>query len=346
MAGPATTPRNGENVKTRPGADQVPYAIGGKVHMVTPPRPKLPLSLDRLLLGAITVVCTLLLVAVAVWATVNIGELLANMVPPWAAYGAASAFNLAWVICLGLEWIDRHNPAQTSAPMIAGWVFLAAEMVAVGVHGYDEGALEIGIVGAVVSAIVKTVWTLLLRRYATPLDPMTQQWVDAERAELAAERGLLHVRGDALYARAQLAEQRSALGLDEASHRPLPQLEAAPAAEPAAPPVAPAAPPVPAGHAYSTAPAAAPVEDRVQLARIIDAALAAETVRNKSDMVRAVVKAAPSLSAQQVADEIAKRRGVQIAASYVRTIRTGRPKSPTPPASTAEDEQPQTGFYP
>ncbi|WP_405911343.1 hypothetical protein OG529_04275 [Streptomyces longwoodensis] len=327
-------------MKTRPGAGQVPYAIGGKVHMVTPPRPKPPRSLDRILLGVIAVACTLLLVACIVWATVNIGDLLAGMVPPWAAYGAASAFNLAWIICLGLEWIDRHNPTQAEAPRLAGWVFLVAEMAAVGVHGYREGALEVGIVGAAVSAIVKTVWTLLLQRYATPLDPMTQQWADQERAQLAAERGLLHFQTDTLHARAQLAEQRAALGLAEQPHRPVPQLDAAPAAEPATPAVAPAATPVVAGHAYGAAPAAAQVEDPVQLARIIDAALADESVKTKSDMVRAVVTAAPRLSAQQIADEIAKRRDVQIAASYVRTIRTGRAK---PPAGQPAPEQPAPG---
>ncbi|MCX4705668.1 hypothetical protein [Streptomyces sp. NBC_01373] len=328
-------------MKNRPGAPQVPYAIGGKVHMVTPPRPKLPRSLDRVLLGAITVACMLLLVAVIVWATVNIGELLSEMVPGWAAYGAASAFNLAWVICLGLEWIDRHNPDQANAPMVAGWVFLAAEMIAVGVHGHREGALEIGIVGAAVSAIVKTVWTLLLKRYATPLDPMTQQWVDAERAQLAAERGLLDVQRDALYARGQLGQYRDALGLD-ARQRTAPQLDAAPAADPAAPTVAPAATLVPAGQSFGVT-AAATVDDPVLLARIIDAALADEGVRTKSDMVRAVVTAAPRLTAQEIADEIAKRRGVEVKASYVRTIRTGRPKSPTAQPIGAEPTGPARG---
>jgi hypothetical protein len=307
--------------------------------MVTPPRPKLPRSLDRILLGLITVACTLLLIACIVWATVNIGELLAGMVPGWAAYGGAASFNAAWIICLGLEWIDRHNPQQTRAPMIAGWAFLAAEMIAVGVHGYREDALEVGIVGAAVSAIVKTVWTLLLRRYATPLDPMTQQWVDQERAQLAAERGLMHVQSDALYARAQIAEQRAALGLDGAPYRPAPQLESAPATETAAPPVAPAATPVPAGHAYSAARAAAPVEDPVQLARIIDGALARDGL-NKADMVRAVIKAAPKLSAREVAEAIEARRGVKVDAGYVRTIRTGRAKSPTAPPAP---EQPASG---
>lgn len=332
-------------MKNRPGAPQVPYAIGGKVHMVTPPRPKLPRSLDRVLLGIITVACTLLLVAVIVWATVNIGELLSEMVPGWAAYGAASAFNLAWVICLGLEWIDRHNPDQANAPMIAGWVFLAAEMIAVGVHGHNEGALEIGIVGAAVSAIVKTVWTLLLKRYATPLDPMTQQWVDAERAQLAAERGLLDVQRDALYARGQLAEYRDALGLD-ARQRAVPQLEAAPATEPAAPTVAPAATLVPAGQPFG-ATAAATVDDPVLLARIIDAALARDGLDKKSDMVRAVIKAAPTLSAREVAEAIETRRGVQVGVSYVRTIRTGRAKSPaSTPRPAAEPDDTETGFYP
>ncbi|MFF9088625.1 hypothetical protein ACF1BE_19775 [Streptomyces sp. NPDC014991] len=314
---------------------QVPYSIGGKTHMVAPPRPTLPRSLDRILLGVIVAACTLLLVAVIVWATANIGALLAGMVAPWAAYGAASAFNVAWIICLGLEWVDRHNPQQAKGPRRAGWMFLALEMIAVGVHGHREGALAVGVVGAVVSAIVKTVWTLLLRRYATPLDPMTQQWADQERAQLAAERGLLHVQADAMHARAQLVEQRAALGLDGVPYRPVPQLEAAPAAMPAAPPAAPAATPVPAGHVYGAAPAAAPVEDPVQLARIIDAALDRDGL-NKADMVRAVIGAAPHLKAREVAEAIETRRGVKIGAGYVRTIRTGRAKPPAaPPAAGA-----------
>jgi hypothetical protein len=324
-------------VNQHTGTPQVPYSIDGVVHMVTPPRPKLRRSLDRILLGVITVACALLLAAVAVWATVNIGELLAATVPGWAAYGAASAFNLAWVICLGLEWIARHDPAKARTPMIAGWVFLVVEMLAVGLHGQREETLAIGIAGAAVSGIVKAVWTILLGYYATPLDPMTQQWVDQERARLAAERGLLHVQGDALYAQAHLAQQRAALGLDAAPNRPVPQLEAAPAA----PAAAPAAPPVTAGHTMGSASAAAPVSDPVQLARLIDAALAAPAVQTKSDMVRAVAAIAPSLSSQEIADAIAKHRGVQVASSYVRTVRTGRVKPSSPPPAN-----PQTGFYP
>jgi hypothetical protein len=331
-------------VKAQPGTGQVPYAIGGTVHMVTPPRPKIPRSLDRTLLGVIVAACTLLLVAVIVWATVNIGGLLSGMVPAWAAYGAASAFNLAWIICLGLEWVDRHSPQQAQASMVAGWVFLVAEMVAVGVHGHREDSLAVGIVGALASAVVKTVWTLLLRRYATPLDWMTQQWFDQERARLAAERGLLHVQTDFLHAQAQLADRRSALGLDSTAHRPAPQLEAAPAADDAPQPAAPAAAPVLAGHALGAAPAAAHVEDPMQLGRIIDAALAADTVRTKSDMVRAVISAAPHLSAREVAEAIEMRRGVEVKASYVRTIRTGRAKPPAvQPAAEAGQPAPGRG---
>lgn len=321
-------------MKHRPGP-KVPYSIGGKTHMVSPPTPRPPLSLDRILLAVITAACTLLLVAVAVWATVNIGELLTGMVPGWAAYGAASAFNLAWVICLGLEWIARHSPDKAAAPRGAGWWFLAAEMIAVGVHGHHEGSLVIGIVGAAVSAIVKGVWTLLLTYHATPLDPMTQQWVDAERAQLAAERGLLHVQGDALYARAHLARQAAALGVDQLPARRPAQLDAAPATEPATPGVAPAATPVPAGHAYAAAQPAT-VEDPVQLTRVIDAALDRDGM-SRADMVRAVIKVAPHLTAREIADAIGSRRGVEVKPSYVRTIRTGRPKTPAAPERPGPD---------
>jgi hypothetical protein len=330
-------------VKRKHSGPQVPYAVGGKTHMVTPPRPTLPRNPDRILLGVIVVVCALLLVACIVWATVNIGELLGGMVPAWAAYGAASTFNAAWIICLGLEWIDRHSPQQAQPAMVAGWVFLALEMAAVIMHGHKQGAVEVGVIGAAASAVVKTVWTLLLRRFATPLDEWTQQWADQERAQLAAERGLLHVQIEALHSQAQIAEYRAALGLNTPAGRPVPQIEAAPAADTAAPPVAPAAQPVLAGHMYGAAPAAAPVEDPVHLARIIDAALADEAVRNKSDMVRAVVKAAPTLSAREVAEAIETRRGVEIKPGYVRTIRTGRAKPPAQPAADGEQSGPSRG---
>ncbi|MFF3190530.1 hypothetical protein [Streptomyces misionensis] len=322
---------------------QVPYSIGGRVHMVTPPRPTPPRNPDRMLLGAITAAASLMLAACIMWATVNGGELLSRMVPEWAAYGAAAVFDGAWIICLGLEWVARHHPQQANAPRIAGWVFLALSVAAVVVNGRTHGSLAVGVVGAGVSAIVKVVWTLLLAHYATPLDPMTQQWVDQERAQLAAERGLLQVQVDNLHARAYLAGQHAALGLTEPPTRPAPQIDAAPAAEPAAPPVAPAATPVPAGHVYGAAPAAAPVDDPVQLARIIDAALARDGL-NKADMVRAVIGAAPHLSAREVAEAIETRRGVKVGASYVRTIRTGRAKPPaTQPAAGGEPPAPGRG---
>ncbi|MFF1483115.1 hypothetical protein ACIGZH_01770 [Streptomyces sp. NPDC058319] len=317
----------------RPGTPQVPYAIGGKTHMVTPPRPRLPHNPDRILLRAITAAASLMLAACIVWATVNGGELLGRMVPEWAAYTAAAVFDGAWIICLGLEWVARHHPQQARAPRITGWVFLALSMAAVVVNGHDHDSWAVGIVGAGVSAIVKVVWTLLLLHHATPLDPMTQQWVDHERAHLAAQRGLLQVQVDNLHARAYLAGQHAALGLaHDEPRRQVPQLDTVPATERATPPVAPAATPVPAGQTAVTAPAATLVDDPVQLSRIIDAALADDGM-SRAAMVRAVIKAAPHLSSREVAEAIETRRDVEIKPSYVRTIRTGRTKPPAQPPS-------------
>lgn len=314
----------------RAGAVEMPYAINGKTHMVTVDPPKPPLDLDRIVLGAVTALVAAMLLVAVVWSTVKIGGLLELRAPAWAAYTAAVTFDAAWIICMALEWHARHEPRRARTPRIAGWLFLAAAMAAIIADGHLAGEVEVGIISAAVSAIVKAVWTLVLNHYATPLDALTQQWYERERAEIHAQRGLADAEKGLLRTQHQIAETRAAYGLPPAGQqRPVPQLEAAPATHEPPHDAAGDAAPVHAGHTTPAAPipvpaaaAAAPVDDPVQIARIIDAALA--DAGSKAEMVRRVRGVAPAWTSQQIAAELT-RRGVKISDNYVRTI-DGRPK--------------------
>lgn len=315
--------------RSRAGAVEMPYAINGKTHMVTIDPPKLPRDLDRIVLGAVTALVALMLLVAVIWSTVKIGGLLSLRAPEWAAYTAAVTFDAAWIICMALEWLARHDPQRARTPRIAGWLFLAAAMAAIIADGHLAGEIEVGIISAAVSAIVKAVWTIVLAHYATPLDELTQQWYEQERAQIHAQRGLADAEKGLLRTQHEIAETRAAYGLPPVGQRPVPQLDAAPAAHETPHDAADDAAPVPAGHtapvpvaAAHGAAAAAPVDDPVQIARIIDAALA--DAGSKAEMVRRVRGVAPAWTSQQIAAELA-RRGVKISDNYVRTI-DGRPK--------------------
>ncbi|SFK73951.1 hypothetical protein [Streptomyces pini] len=347
----------------RPGTTRVPYSINGITHMVEVEAPKMPRDLDHTIRNIVTAVCALMLAAAVVWSTVKIGGLLDRRAPEWAAYTAAGVFDIAWIICMALEWDARHDPKRARRPMIAGWVFLALAMAAIITDGHLSDDLAVGIISAAASAVVKGVWWMVLTQHATPLDPLTQQWYDAERARMQAQRGLADVETELLRTQHKIAMTRAAYGLPAAGQqRPVPQLAPVPAAHEAQHDAAPGAELIPTGHtvppppaappaaAHSAAPAAA-VEDPVQLSRIIDAELVGAT--SKAEMVRRVRHVAPDWNSTQIADALT-RRGVQITAGYVRSV-DGRPKPKRPVVERPEprlieqpplaDPEPGTGGY-
>lgn len=196
----------------------VPHTVNGKTEMVldryTVDVPVPPRDWDRTVLTGVTAAAGLLVAVAVVWSTASIGDLLARVTVAPAAYGAAVAFDLAWILCMAVEWLARYDPARATLPRRMGHGALAVAMLAVGAHGWLAGQAAIGIIGAAVSGIVKTLWTIVLRHHAKPLDNKTQQWVDKQRAEAGGELAMVAINRELTRARNLVAAEEEALRAD------------------------------------------------------------------------------------------------------------------------------------
>lgn len=194
----------------------VPHTIGGKTHMVTEQYevqvPVPPRDWDRIMLATVTGTAGLLVLVTVVWSTANIGDLLAHITVVGAAYAAAVAFDLAWIMCMVIEWLARYDRRRARMPRAAGHLALGIAMAAVAVHGWTEGQHAIGIIGAAVSGLVKGLWTVVLGFYAAPLDPRTQAWVEQQLAEAGARQALIPVQRQLLRSEGAIEAERLALG--------------------------------------------------------------------------------------------------------------------------------------
>ncbi|MFJ6566242.1 protein transporter Sec31 [Streptomyces sp. NPDC091292] len=196
----------------------VPHTVNGRTEMVleryTVDLPVPPRDWDRTVLTAVTAAAAVLVAVAVVWSTASIGDLLARVTIAPAAYAAAIAFDLAWILCMAVEWLSRYDPARAALPRWMGHGALAVAMVAVGAHGWLAGQAAIGIIGAVVSGIVKALWTIVLRHHAKPLDDKTQQWVDLQRAEAGGELAMVAINRELTRARGLVAAEEEALRID------------------------------------------------------------------------------------------------------------------------------------
>lgn len=169
----------------------VDKTIGGKTHQV--PRevereePVIPRDLDAIVLRAVIGATYAVVAAAIVWSTVSIGSLLSAVAPTWAAYLIAGVFDLAWVVCMWLEWLGRLDAIKARIPRKFGHWALVVSMVLIAFHGYQSGSLGVGIAGAMVSAVAKLLWTLVMQHISVELDSETAQWLRAEKSELAAQ---------------------------------------------------------------------------------------------------------------------------------------------------------------
>lgn len=193
----------------------VPHTVDGQTEMIldhyTVQVPVPPRDWDQVVLAAVTAIAAIVVAASVVWSTASIGDLLARVVHPGAAYGAAIVFDLAWIACLAVEWLSRYDRRRARLPRRAGWAALALAMAAVGAHGWIAGQLVIGLVGAAVSGLAKGLWTVVLGYHAPPLDDRTQQWVEKQLARAGGNLALVPVRRRVHRAEALAAAERTAL---------------------------------------------------------------------------------------------------------------------------------------
>ncbi|MEU1800874.1 hypothetical protein [Streptomyces sp. NPDC019937] len=152
--------------------------------------PVLPRDWDHIVHNGVTAV-TIALTAVSVaWSTVSAGALLDRAAPAAAAYPAALAFDAAWITCMGLEWLARHDPERAEAPRKAGYFALAVAMAAIAAEGHLTGGTATAAAGAAISAIAKGLWHLVLNHTALPLPERDRAWLKARRGKLGARMAL------------------------------------------------------------------------------------------------------------------------------------------------------------
>lgn len=202
----------------------VPHTVDGRTELVLDryeeEQPAPPRDLDHAVLTAVTGGAALLVAISVAWSTVSIGDLLARTVPaPALGYGAALAFDVAWVMCMALEWLSRYDAARASLYMRAGIAALAVAVAAVVTHGVVEKQLAGGILAAAVSVLAKAVWTLVMWQHAKVLDPLTAQWVDKQRAKAGAQLAMVPVRRQLARMQAAVAAETAALDTAQARAR-------------------------------------------------------------------------------------------------------------------------------
>ncbi|MGV9282137.1 protein transporter Sec31 [Streptomyces sp. NPDC003730] len=199
----------------------VPHTVDGVTELVLDTEyidvPEPPRDWDQLVRAAVTIGAIVLVTASLVWTTASIGDLLSAVTLPVVAYAAAVAFDASWIMCMGVEWLLRYDPKRAKTAQRAGRWALAVSMAAVFAHGHVAGEWVIGAVGALVSGLAKGGWSMAMRVHARPLDPRTQQWVEARRAKVDGQLAMIPIRRDLQRGEHLVEAERQALTADSGS---------------------------------------------------------------------------------------------------------------------------------
>lgn len=139
---------------------EVPYTVLEPV----PPR-----DWDALVVRGVTFFAVLVTLLAAVATTAAVGGLLDKVIPAAFAYGAGVLFTGSWLICLGVQWLERRDPRRALPASVAGWGALVIGMACVVAYGIDLNEPLAGGAGACLDLLAKGVCTLVIRYYATPL---------------------------------------------------------------------------------------------------------------------------------------------------------------------------------
>lgn len=152
--------------------------------------PALPRDMDAVAIKAASgLVLTLTLISI-VWSTWSIGGLLGSGI----GFLAAVVFDLAWGVCLLLEWMARFDVAKRKFPRVLGWLLLLATMGAIFWHGMERGNVAMGVCGAAVSAFAKALWLGVMKHIDRDLSPEDAQWVAAQISAANAKMAVASVR--------------------------------------------------------------------------------------------------------------------------------------------------------
>jgi hypothetical protein len=202
----------------------VPVERDGKQHLV-PQEFQVPRDYDAMALTAVLTAASLAVAGAITWSTVAIGGLLSGVAPVWAAYLVAGVFDLAWIVCLILEWLCRFDRARAALPVACGWVALALSVCLITLHGASNGGTALmagtvdwsgrgtvlGACGGAVSVIAKGMATVVMRHTSVAMDPASEAWLSAERAEVNATLAVTAARRQLTRTQSRIATETLAL---------------------------------------------------------------------------------------------------------------------------------------
>ncbi|MGW1989634.1 hypothetical protein [Embleya sp. NPDC001921] len=160
---------------------QVPYDV-------LEPMP--PRDLDGSLLRGVTSVAIGVTVLAICGTTASIGGLLSGLVPATIAFGIAVVFDVSWLTCIAVEWLERFDRKRAAAPRAAGWMSLLISMAAIVEFGRQHGQVEAGVVGAFVPLLSKGLWWLVMRHHSVELSEAVAFWLARRRETNAATSAL------------------------------------------------------------------------------------------------------------------------------------------------------------
>jgi hypothetical protein len=160
----------------------------GRTHYVEEPAKLPPLTPDEIIMRAVGAATAVVVLGALIWSTVSVGAMLAAVAPAWAAYMIAAIFDLTWIVAMATEYVMRFEPARQKIPKAIGWLALLISMSAIFAHGALLGLPWIGAFGALVSALAKGLWWLLMFATTRRLDKDTQAWLTLELGEVHARR--------------------------------------------------------------------------------------------------------------------------------------------------------------
>lgn len=162
-----------------------PRTVEYTVWVPIPPR-----DWDRIIVNVLTCAAVVVTLLAVTGTTASIGTLLAALIPALIAYSVALIFDVVWLACIAVEWLERLDPARARAARIAGWVSLGISMGAVVAFGYHHNETVAGVVGSMVSLLAKGLWVFVLRYHAVPLSESVAFWLNRRRQKAAASVAL------------------------------------------------------------------------------------------------------------------------------------------------------------
>lgn len=202
----------------------VPVERDGKTHLVPQALP-VPRDWDAVALNAAVTAAALAVAGAITWSTVAIGGLLSGVAPVWAAYLVAGVFDLAWIVCLILEWRCRFDRERAALPVACGWIALTLSVSLITLHGASNGGVALmagtvdwsgrgtvlGACGGAVSVIAKGMATVVMRHTSVALDPASEAWLTAERADVNSALAVTAARRQLTRTQARTAAEALAL---------------------------------------------------------------------------------------------------------------------------------------